>query len=157
KTEHASALYPRTTGVTTPAPIGRKTWLAVPDAACHKLTLTGRARVPANGPSELVRSPRAHEVDVIGARGFEESFGEEVYVGGVHGYVRGRLPFGLKIGLCAEIALVVRGAGHERNPRRLVERIVCAVAPEHVDASLDGEVRQRLNRHRRIGIDEVDR
>src|SRR5258705_7325376 len=107
-------------------------------------------------PSELVRCPESDEVDVLGARGFEESFCQEVDVGGVDGNVRGRLPFDLKIGLCAEKALVVRVAGHERNARRLVERIVCAVAPENVNANLDGEVPQRLNGNRREDIDDVD-
>ena len=36
----------------------------------------------------------------------------------------GRLPFGLEIGLRAEKALLVRGAGHERNAGRLVEGIL---------------------------------
>src|SRR4029077_14887807 len=53
-------------------------------------------------------------------------------------------------------ALLVRRAGHERNPGWLVEGILDAVAPENVNANFDGEVPQRLNGNRGEDIDEVD-
>src|ERR1051325_3544149 len=70
--------------------------------------------------------------------------------------MRSCLPFGSDIGLRAEKALLVRGAGHERNPGRLIKSIVDAVAPEHVNTNADGEVPPRLNGNRGEYIDEVD-
>jgi hypothetical protein len=56
-----------------------------------------------------------------------------------------RLPFGVKIVLCAEKSLVVRGAGHERNAGRLIEGVVNAVAPKKVNTRREvPKLRRRL-------------
>ncbi len=55
---------------------------------CHMLgTMASQSEVllDKSGSSEFVRHPDAQKVDVLGARGFEESFCQEVDVGSVDG------------------------------------------------------------------------
>src|SRR5215470_1883789 len=66
-----------------------------------------------------------------------------------------RLPFELEDRLCAEKTLRVRRTRYEGKSGRLIESVLDAVAPEHVDTNLDGKIPPRLNGHRGEGVNKV--
>src|SRR5262252_6430634 len=66
-----------------------------------------------------------------------------------------RLPFELEDRLGAEKTLRVRRARYEGKSGRLIESVLDAVAPEHVDTNLNGKIPPRLNGHRGEGVNKV--
>src|SRR3979490_3051916 len=99
--------------------------------------------------SEFVGLPYGEEIDVFCLGSSQKSVGEKVDIDRIDIDMWSRLPFGVKVILGAEKALVVRGAGHERNARWLIEGIVNAVAPKKIDTGRDREIGNRLHRNRR--------